>query len=81
MKSGQPVDRALVLQYEASQINLTELLSDQDDFARAHVDTAEIRFFFLPYGHLDFESAVAEQSDESKCSFHSSYSRLLNVKP
>ena len=41
------MDRALVLQYEASQINLTELLSDQDDFARAHVDTAEIWGFFF----------------------------------
>ena len=37
-------------------------------------------FFFLPCGHLDFESAVTAQSDEFKGSFHSSCSRLLNVK-
>ena len=41
--------------------------------------TTEIRFL-LPYGHLDFESAVTAQNDESKGSFHNSYSRLLNVK-
>ena len=35
---------------------------------------------FLPCGHLDFESAVTAQNDEFKCSFRSSYSRLLNVK-
>ena len=35
---------------------------------------------FLPCSHLDFESAVAAQKDESKGSFHSSYSRLLNLK-
>ena len=35
---------------------------------------------FLPCGHLDFESAVTAQNDEFKDSFHSSYSRLLNVE-
>ena len=35
---------------------------------------------FLPCGHLDFESAVTVQNDEFKCSFHSSYSRLVNVE-
>ena len=45
------------------------------------LDTTEILlFFFLPYGHLDFESTVTAQNDESKGSFHNSYSRLLNVK-
>ena len=45
------------------------------------VDTAGIRvFFFCAGGHLDFESADTAQNDEFKSSFHSSYSRLLNVK-
>ena len=35
--------------------------------------------FFFACGHLDFESAVTVQNDEFKGSFHSSYSRLLNV--
>ena len=38
------------------------------------------KYAFLPCGHhLDFESAVTAQNDEFKSSFHSSYSRLLNV--
>ena len=34
----------------------------------------------LPCGFLDYGSAVTAQNDESKGSFHSSYSRSLNVK-
>ena len=40
-------------------------------------DTVKIPF--LPCGHFGFESAVTAQNDESKGSFDSSYSRLLNV--
>ena len=35
---------------------------------------------FLPPGQLDLESAVTAQNDESKGSFHSYHSSLLNVK-
>ena len=37
------------------------------------------KFTFLPYGHLNFESAVTAQNDEFKANFDSSSSRSLNV--
>ena len=38
------------------------------------------KYAFLPCGHLDFESPVTAENGESKCSFHSSYWPLLNIK-
>ena len=38
------------------------------------------KYAFLPCGHFDLESAVTAQNDESKGSFHSSYSRLCHNK-
>ena len=54
--------------------------SERPNSAARWGQTTAQKYAFLPCGNLDFESAVTAQYDRLKGSFHSSHSRLLNVK-